>query len=524
MPIRPASSPPKLFRERGRAQLVRRSRTISETRSAPFSLLPTPPTLVSSLGLQSSSLTDLVTCRAMLSRLKRRTPPVNSAVDDSPDPSNHPSVVTEFGRAVSPSPSRRPQAATAPSRGSSYVDPDAPNPYGLSPERARSRTSRSSSFSSAGAGDRRSANYSMPEPRSLAVGRGGLIGEGSLKLDQISSGGGGATLLVQAPELMLALGDLEPNGYHSESDLRTPVPGLNGVNAFDIFPPTSPPITRARSATTASQRPSGLDALADINVPSTPSFASALATPHDPHTADRSRSRTSSFTNGERPALASPTITTTTSASSSRKSTLVQPDSYSNSKNSNKKSRSSTGGIASALALSGVTLASPSAQLRQPLALARVPTSTSSLGGRDSQDGVDSDGMSFGEQGFMSMDALGNFDDVVDQLGTGYAVASSKRNAEFHAIFKTIPDDDYLIEGGLRLRSFRSSGVLIKSPRRLRLCSPARDLDSRTPLHLGTPPFVQRQHFRLGHHCAFAFGSLRDSPTNSSSSAHPSLR
>lgn len=49
--------------------------------------------------------------------------------------------------------------------------------------------------------------------------------------------------------------------------------------------------------------------------------------------------------------------------------------------------------------------------------------------------------------GFLSMDHFGDFDDVVSQLGTGYAVASSKRNADFHALFKHIPDDDYLIEG-----------------------------------------------------------------------------
>lgn len=46
-----------------------------------------------------------------------------------------------------------------------------------------------------------------------------------------------------------------------------------------------------------------------------------------------------------------------------------------------------------------------------------------------------------------SIDALGDFYDVADSLGTGYAVASSKRNAEFHAVFKNISEDDYLIEG-----------------------------------------------------------------------------
>ncbi|KAK4048573.1 hypothetical protein OIO90_005743 [Microbotryomycetes sp. JL221] len=45
-----------------------------------------------------------------------------------------------------------------------------------------------------------------------------------------------------------------------------------------------------------------------------------------------------------------------------------------------------------------------------------------------------------------SIDPNRDFDDVASHLGTGYAVASSKRNADFHSIFKGIPDDDYLIE------------------------------------------------------------------------------
>ena len=56
-----------------------------------------------------------------------------------------------------------------------------------------------------------------------------------------------------------------------------------------------------------------------------------------------------------------------------------------------------------------------------------------------------------GSELMLSMDALGDFDDMVSQLGTGYAVASSKRNADFHALFKHIPDDDYLIEGASTL-------------------------------------------------------------------------
>jgi hypothetical protein len=57
-----------------------------------------------------------------------------------------------------------------------------------------------------------------------------------------------------------------------------------------------------------------------------------------------------------------------------------------------------------------------------------------------------------------SMDALGDFEDVVGQLGAGYALASSKRNADFHAMFKNIPEDDFLIEGAsaLMLGTYRN--------------------------------------------------------------------
>jgi hypothetical protein len=30
---------------------------------------------------------------------------------------------------------------------------------------------------------------------------------------------------------------------------------------------------------------------------------------------------------------------------------------------------------------------------------------------------------------------------------TGFAVASNKRNAEFHEMFQSVPEGDYLIEG-----------------------------------------------------------------------------
>lgn len=69
----------------------------------------------------------------------------------------------------------------------------------------------------------------------------------------------------------------------------------------------------------------------------------------------------------------------------------------------------------------------------------------------------------------VSMDALGDFDDVVTQIGTGYALASSKRNAEFHALFKNVPEDDYLIEdyGCALQREILMQGRLYISEHRL---------------------------------------------------------
>ncbi|KAI0297581.1 hypothetical protein B0F90DRAFT_1819176 [Multifurca ochricompacta] len=71
---------------------------------------------------------------------------------------------------------------------------------------------------------------------------------------------------------------------------------------------------------------------------------------------------------------------------------------------------------------------------------------------------------------------------------TGFAVASNKRNADFHELFRTIPEGDYLIEGAsigdiliLTLHDFLIALMLY----RLWLRSAARDPRSRPHLHLG---------------------------------------
>lgn len=48
-----------------------------------------------------------------------------------------------------------------------------------------------------------------------------------------------------------------------------------------------------------------------------------------------------------------------------------------------------------------------------------------------------------------SMDVLSLWDGV----GTGYALASTRRNADFHQLFGSVPEDDYLVEGAFELTS-----------------------------------------------------------------------
>lgn len=130
----------------------------------------------------------------------------------------------------------------------------------------------------------------------------------------------------------------------------------------------------------------------------------------------------------------------------------------------------SAGGIAGALAQSGMSLAhatnpgliappAPPLPTKQPTraatAIPRSPSDTSlgyggggtlsktttrtrSRGGHD--ESSDSDA-------YDSEDALSFGPDEIPI--TGFAVASSKRNADFHELFPNVPDGDYLIEGKL---------------------------------------------------------------------------
>ncbi|GAA5926093.1 hypothetical protein JCM1841_003216 [Sporobolomyces salmonicolor] len=474
----------------------------------------------------------------MLSRLKRRT--ASASYPDPPATADHPSPpaddpVQDSARRLPPSPTpstRSRRTFTTPVKVNDSTHSLSPS-RALTPQDRGGRSSRSSSFGSATSKDRRFTNASAPPETGPYGARSAIkvddFGQGSLTLDHLTPQDGSAplTLVVQAPELLAAPMTDGASGSTTgssstvtatmtvvdQSDLATPVPGRTGMDdRFESIPESATsssiasapdrsaavalavPHQRPRSHTTSEALPSGrrgrpsssaystsgLDALAEINSPPVPSFVSSNANslpasaPVSPpsgsrppsRSVSRSGSRASSINSGlvEAHSLRPPSATSSISPQRSRRNTKSTPN-----------------GIAGALALSGVALASPSAQLRHPIPLARVATDTAgegaAFGGRPStsssisngivptrsRDSIESANVANGgatvdsdegsiyaanahEHAFLSMDQLGDFDDVVSQLGTGYAVASSKRNAEFHLLFKNIPDDDYLIE------------------------------------------------------------------------------
>lgn len=218
---------------------------------------------------------------------------------------------------------------------------------------------------------------------------------------------------------------------------------------------------------------------------STGSMGNTLAPPQsiDESLGPHGRGRASTTANAGRPSI---------SPSPSRSSSFPLK--------SNKSSKKQNNGIAGALALSGVALASPAPGVAHPFHMNRVPSmnhvprpspvkkgtvNSDALSATSSRGNGASNSLSFEERslperrsteeadGFesptplsnytpndspryeddpafhamVSIDALGEFDDLVTQMGTGYALASSKRNADFHTLFKSVPEDDYLIEG-----------------------------------------------------------------------------
>lgn len=85
---------------------------------------------------------------------------------------------------------------------------------------------------------------------------------------------------------------------------------------------------------------------------------------------------------------------------------------------------------------------------------------------------------------------------------TGFAVANVKRNNEFHDMFPSVPEGDYLIEGECGAFSYSLPHHDMPSSRaRLRLCLAARNPHSGPHVHLGKPHLFSCKYLWMDHRC-----------------------
>ncbi|TFK89835.1 hypothetical protein K466DRAFT_574562 [Polyporus arcularius HHB13444] len=134
----------------------------------------------------------------------------------------------------------------------------------------------------------------------------------------------------------------------------------------------------------------------------------------------------------------------------------------SSSPSSSRRGTGASGGLASALAASGLAMANPGMTI-PPISPAPAETTATSARGRSSVDGPRSRGASITyptsdysdrdsfhsgqDESLISSDESDDLDlDPDDIPVTGFAVASNKRNQDFHELFPSVPEGDYLIE------------------------------------------------------------------------------
>lgn len=145
----------------------------------------------------------------------------------------------------------------------------------------------------------------------------------------------------------------------------------------------------------------------------------------------------------------------------------------------------STNGIAAALAKSGLQITGDEQVLKASIQNRAVSTGRSPYLVRQEYES---------DEGYGSEDES---DDLSDEEGldhlpvTGFAVASNRRNAEFHSLFPTVDEGDYLIEGEVQCSA---EGLL-----RLRLRSGERHSSPRTTLRVGEPHMLPLEPVRMGH-------------------------
>jgi hypothetical protein len=122
----------------------------------------------------------------------------------------------------------------------------------------------------------------------------------------------------------------------------------------------------------------------------------------------------------------------------------------------------------------------------RPREVSNASSTSRRVGGTEGSNSEDSD--------YDSTDALDFGDDDIPI--TGFAVATMKRNQEFHELFPTIPGDDYLIDG-VSLPAVRRI-VFDNYIPRLWMRVTTGYPDSRTTLHLREPHVFLCQHIWLG--------------------------
>lgn len=194
---------------------------------------------------------------------------------------------------------------------------------------------------------------------------------------------------------------------------------------------------------------------------------------------------------------------------------------WSNSTGNEKKKTMPTGGIAGALAQSGMSLAGMASP---PLPQSSPPRRTASKSGHVPRTSIDSvlnprrgsvtagnyhhsqhvsqsaDEYNPAEDDddvYDSPDAL-SFDD--DMPVTGFAVASSRRNQDFHELFPNIEPGDYLIEGVfVFLLQSTALSPTFHNVFRLWLCNATGYSRSRSTIHIREPLVFPCEHFWMGH-------------------------
>jgi len=134
---------------------------------------------------------------------------------------------------------------------------------------------------------------------------------------------------------------------------------------------------------------------------------------------------------------------------------------------------------------------------------ARTHTSTNSLDLVRSRTSLEYDSASSRSLSGASSDEGGEDEDDMhldlredDIPVTGFAVASSKRNADFHELFKTIPEGDYLIEGRPLVVVWVTPELI--GSRRLWVCNSTGNLGSRETVYFREPYLFPCEYFWLG--------------------------